>query len=118
MLVDETAIEAKQEAEWEKKWRTIRVTSRDKDGVAFFMVDGAKILVSDESWKKIRAREANLYLLHGQRPGIHFADVKCDLARWLMRVQNSDLRQLIQQPPSPRHLRSHHFKCCVQLPSE
>lgn len=86
------AKQAQPEQEWEKKEKEVVITDKDRDGGhAFIAVRSkdsgeVKVLLSDQSWKMLRARSAPLSIIFG-RACIAINDRQRLLARWLLKAK-------------------------------
>lgn len=84
------AEQARKEQGWAARINRLRITHRE-NGVAYIPFLGTKVLLDDESWRKVTVRDAKLVPFFGKRPWICFDEVNTDLARWLTDARPTDV---------------------------
>lgn len=58
LVADLDAKKIQAEADWKEKEKKLKVTDREDDAAFIATSSGARVLVSDDTWKKVRARES------------------------------------------------------------
>lgn len=95
LVIDTQRQRERNEAAWKRKEETLRIEDKDREeGIACIPAgtesSKAKILLSDESWKKIKARDASMHIIFG-RACIRFDCKILSLPRWLLNAKPADI---------------------------